>query len=149
VRLPDQEAENLSGFGLLAIGDEWNLRAVVDGEAFSDLMRRADDVLRLVHAELFVERVLLAAEMAEFNPPLDTFVRGEFAEAEIDPQPHTEMLGTIAGQAKTIVRTGAFDPWGNIGLVCGVDVGAYFSREGVTVPESYRARYDPALAAGN
>jgi D-ribose pyranase len=106
-------------------------------------------VLRLVHAELFVERVLLAAEMSEFNPPLDSFVRGEFAEADIDPQPHTEMLSTIARQAKTIVRTGAFDPWGNIGLVCGVDVGAYFSRAGVTVPESYRARYDAALAAGD
>jgi D-ribose pyranase len=105
-------------------------------------------VLGLVHAELFVERVLLAAEMSAFNPPLDAFVRSEFAEAEIDPQPHTEMLGTIARQAKTIVRTGAFDPWGNIGLVCGVDVGAYFSREGVTVPESYRAQYEAALAAG-
>jgi D-ribose pyranase len=101
-------------------------------------------VLGLVHAELFVERVLLAAEMSEFNPLLDSFVRQEFAEAEIDPQPHQEMLTTVARQAKTIVRTGAFDPWGNIGLVCGVDVAAYFSREGVTVPESYRARFEAA-----
>jgi simple sugar transport system permease protein/D-ribose pyranase len=103
-------------------------------------------VLRIVHAELWVERVLLATEIAECNPLLDTFVRTEFAEAEIDPQPHADMLGKVARQAKTIVRTGAMDPWGNIGLVCGVDVGAYFSTEGVTVPESYRARYEAAVA---
>jgi hypothetical protein len=54
------------------------------------------------------------------------------------------MLSSVALRAKTIVRTGAFDPWGNIGLVSGVDVGAWFSREGVTVPEAYRARFEAA-----
>jgi D-ribose pyranase len=101
-------------------------------------------VLALVHAELIVERVILAAEMAEHNAPLDGFVRGEFADAHIDPRPHAEMLTSVAQSAKTIVRTGAFDPWGNIGLVSGVDVGQWFSREGVTVPESYRVRFETA-----
>jgi D-ribose pyranose/furanose isomerase RbsD len=101
-------------------------------------------VLRLVHAELIVERVLLAGELSEFNPLLDAFVRREFAEAELEPTPHAEMLSSVALRAKTIVRTGAFDPWGNIGLVSGVDVGAWFSREGVTVPEAYRARFEAA-----
>jgi simple sugar transport system permease protein/D-ribose pyranase len=103
-------------------------------------------VLQLVHAEIHVERVLFAREMAEHNQPLDSFVRAEFAEAELDPQPHADMLGRVGGEAKTIVRTGAFDPWGNIGLICGVDVGAYFSKDGVTVPESYRARFEAATA---
>jgi D-ribose pyranose/furanose isomerase RbsD len=101
-------------------------------------------VLRLVHAELIVERVLLAAEMAEFNPLLEAFVRDEFAGAELEPTPHADMLTAVARDARTIVRTGAFDPWGNIALVSGVDVGAWFSRDGVRVPEAYRARFEAA-----
>jgi D-ribose pyranase len=104
-------------------------------------------VLALVHEELIVERVLLAGEMAEHNAPLDAFVRAEFAAAQMDPRPHSEMLAAVAQCAKTIVRTGAFDPWGNIGLVSGVDVGQWFSREGVTVPESYRERFEAATAS--
>jgi hypothetical protein len=36
----------------------------------------------------------------------------------------------------------------NIGLVSGVDVGAWFSREGVGVPGAYQARFDAAVNGG-
>jgi D-ribose pyranase len=36
-----------------------------------------------------------------------------------------------------IVRTGAFDPWGNILLYSGVDVPKWFSKKGVVAPEYY------------
>jgi hypothetical protein len=35
------------------------------------------------------------------------------------------------------VRTGAFDPWGNILLYSGVDVLAWFSKPGVKAPDYY------------
>ncbi len=40
-------------------------------------------------------------------------------------------------QKRVIVRTGAFDPWGNILLYSGVDVPAWFSKPGVVAPDYY------------
>jgi D-ribose pyranase len=97
-------------------------------------------VLSLIREELITERVVVATEMAEFNAPLYEWLREHFAEAQFDERPHQEMLSRIAGEAKAIVRTGAFDPWGNIGLVSGVDAPRWFSREGVRVPDYYRDR---------
>jgi D-ribose pyranase len=98
-------------------------------------------VLAAIHRELIVERVLLAAEMAEHNAPLHDWLTEEFRDVELEGRPHAEMLTTVARSAKTIVRTGAFDPWGNIGLVSGVDVPAWFARPGIVMPDSYRERH--------
>ena len=46
----------------------------------------------------------------------------------------------MAAKAKVIVRTGAFDPWGNILLYSGVDVPAWFSKEGVVAPDYYEKK---------
>jgi D-ribose pyranose/furanose isomerase RbsD len=97
-------------------------------------------VLSLVHQELIVERVVLAAEMGGHNPHLRRWIAEEFVDAQLDERPHSEMLTAVPATAKAIVRTGAFDPWGNIGLVSGVDVPRWFVREGVVVPEYYRDR---------
>lgn len=43
----------------------------------------------------------------------------------------------MAVKAKAIVRTGAFDPWGNILLYSGVDVPAWFSKPGLVAPDYY------------
>lgn len=99
-------------------------------------------VLSLIRDELITERVVIAAEMAEFNPPLYEWLREHFSEAEFEERPHTEMLTQVAGEAKAIVRTGAFDPWGNIGLVSGVDAPRWFAREGVRVPDYYKDRVE-------
>jgi D-ribose pyranose/furanose isomerase RbsD len=97
-------------------------------------------VLSLIKAELIAERVVVAAEMKEFNPLLFKWLQENFADAEFDLIPHSEMLGSIPLRAKAIVRTGAFDPWGNIGLSCGVDAPRWFAREGVKTPDEYRER---------
>ncbi len=97
-------------------------------------------VLELVHREVISERVVIAAEMAQNNAPLEQWLRAEFADAEFDLVPHEEMLTTVPARAKAIVRTGAFDPWGNIALSSGVDVPAWFSREGVVVPDYYASQ---------
>jgi len=51
--------------------------------------------------------------------------------------PHEDILKQMAPLAKVIVRTGAFDPWGNILLYSGVDVPAWFSKPGVVAPDYY------------
>lgn len=97
-------------------------------------------VLSLVHRELIAEGVVIAAEMAENNAPLAEWIRGEFSGSDFELVPHAEMLTSVPHAAKAIVRTGAFNPWGNIGLRSGVDVGRWFNGGGVNVPEEYRAR---------
>ena len=96
-------------------------------------------VLSLINEEFITEKVVIAAEMAEFNPPLHRWLQEHFSGAEFETRPHEEMLTQVARSAKAIVRTGAFDPWGNIGLVSGVDVERFFSKEGVVLPDYYRS----------
>jgi simple sugar transport system permease protein/D-ribose pyranase len=54
--------------------------------------------------------------------------------------PNERMLGEIAHNAKVIVRTGAFNPWGNIGMVCGTIPDEWFAIPGTVMPEPYRQR---------
>jgi simple sugar transport system permease protein/D-ribose pyranase len=78
--------------------------------------------------------------MAENNPPLLAKVRRIFAGSDLDPVPHQQILTEMAAKAKVIVRTGAFDPWGNILLYSGVDVRKWFAKPGVKAPEYYAER---------
>jgi len=96
-------------------------------------------MLSLINEEFITEKVLIAAEMTEFNPRLHEWLQEHFSGVEFETRPHDEMLSGIARSAKAIVRTGAFDPWGNIGLVSGVDVERFFAKEGTVLPDYYRS----------
>lgn len=100
-------------------------------------------VLGVVADEIVAERVVYAAEMATNNPPLLEQVRRLFPDSAHDTVSHDEMLGTMAQRAKAIVRTGAFDPWGNIALISGVDVPRWFTDPRISVPDYYRDKVDP------
>jgi D-ribose pyranase len=95
-------------------------------------------VLGLLADEVIAERVIYAAELAQNNPPLLERVRRLFSGSEHDTVAHEQMLGEMAHRAKAIVRTGAFDPWGNVALVSGVDVPRWFTDPRITVPDYYR-----------
>lgn len=97
-------------------------------------------VLGLIIDEIVVEGVIRAEDVPSHNPLLDKWLMTQLPGAEFDTRPHTEMLSSVALQAKVIVRTGAFEPWGNIGLVCGVDVPQWFGGDGVVVPDYYAHR---------
>ena len=56
------------------------------------------------------------------------------------PITHEAILGELAAKAKVIVRTGAFDPWGNILLYSGVDVPQWFDKPGVVAPDYYASK---------
>lgn len=93
-------------------------------------------VLSAIAQEMVVEKVGYAAEMPIHNPPLQEKVHKIFPDAEFETYPHTEVLSTIAAKAKVIVRTGAFDPWGNIMLYSGVDAPKWFAKPG-TIPSTF------------
>ncbi|MDQ0693755.1 MULTISPECIES: D-ribose pyranase [Streptomyces] len=97
-------------------------------------------VLGLIADELVVEGVVRAEDVPSHNPRLDAWLHESFVGAEFTTRPHTEVLGDLARDAKAVVRTGAFEPWGNIGLYCGVDAPRWFGGEGVVVPEQYASK---------
>jgi simple sugar transport system permease protein/D-ribose pyranase len=99
-----------------------------------------ETVLSAINQELVAEKVAYAAEMAENNPPLLAKVKRIFSDSEFFTFPHTQILSEMAYKAKVIVRTGAFDPWGNMLLYYGVDVPKWFSKPGTITPEYYADR---------
>jgi D-ribose pyranase len=96
-----------------------------------------ETVLTAISGAYIAENVAYAAEMADNNPVLLDKVKRIFADADHSTVPHEEILGGIAAKAKVIVRTGAFDPWGNILLYSGVDVKQWFSKPGTIAPDYY------------
>jgi D-ribose pyranase len=99
-----------------------------------------ETVLTAISADFIAEKVGYANEMAQNNPRLKEKVDRIFSGAELVAVPHTEILTELAAKAKFIVRTGAFDPWGNIVLYSGVDVPKWFTKPGTIVPEYYASR---------
>ena len=94
-------------------------------------------------AQVFIaEKVSYAAEMAENNAPLLEKVRRLYPNSDYAPIPHATILSEMAHQAKVIVRTGAFDPWGNIILYAGVDAPRWFDKPGVKTPAAYQSVVD-------
>ncbi len=97
-----------------------------------------ETVLSAISDAFIAEKVSYAAEMAENNPPLLAKVHRIFPASEYAPIPHQQILSEMAARAKVIVRTGAFDPWGNILLYSGVDAPIWFAKPGLNVPEQYQ-----------
>lgn len=97
-------------------------------------------VVDLIGDEIVVEGVVRAEDVTTNNPRLDEWLQERFSDAEFTTRSHSDMLGELARQAKVIVRTGAFEPWGNIGLFCGVDVPRWFGGDGVIAPDYYASK---------
>ena len=96
-----------------------------------------ETVLQAIADNFIAERVGYADTMPDYNAPLLAKVKRLFPDAELEPIKHEIVLTEMAAKAKVIVRTGAFDPWGNILLYSGVDVPAWFSKPGVVAPDYY------------
>jgi D-ribose pyranase len=94
-------------------------------------------VLTPISEHFIAERVSYADTLPVHNAPLLRMIERLFAGSDFAPVTHESILSQMAAKAKVIVRTGAFDPWGNILLYSGVDVPAWFSKEGVVAPDYY------------
>jgi D-ribose pyranase len=96
-----------------------------------------ETVLQPIAENFIAERVGYADTLPDYNAPLLAKIKRLFPDAEFQPIKHDIILSEMAAKAKVIVRTGAFDPWGNILLYSGVDVPAWFSKPGVVAPDYY------------
>jgi D-ribose pyranase len=96
-----------------------------------------ETVLTPIAEQFIAEKVGYADNLAVNNAPLLKKLKRLFPDAEHAPIKHETILSEMAAKAKVIVRTGAFDPWGNILLYSGVDVPTWFSKEGVIAPDYY------------
>ena len=107
-----------------------------------------EQIITLLASELIVEQTYVAEDVPEYNPPLNKLVQEAFPAAEHSTAKHEDLLGSMAAKAKVIVRTGGFNPWGNVALVSGIDAPAWFDRPGVTTPDSYKARIEAMTKEG-
>ena len=96
-----------------------------------------ETVLTPIAAHFIAEKIGYADNLPVNNAPLLEKLTRLFPDAEHAPVKHEAILSEMAAKAKVIVRTGAFDPWGNILLYSGVDVPAWFSKAGVVAPDAY------------
>ncbi|MCL4069221.1 D-ribose pyranase [Pseudomonas sp. GX19020] len=94
-------------------------------------------ILSLIASDFVAEKVGYADNLPTNNPVLLDKVKSLFPDADHEMTTHANILGAMAAQAKVIVRTGAFDPWGNILLWSGVDVPKWFDKPGVIAPPEY------------
>lgn len=108
-------------------------------------MPTTEQVLSIIADELIVEETIVAEDVLTNNAPLNDLVRSLFKAAEHRTVPHDDLLQEYGSRAKVIVRTGAFNPWGNIALSCGVYAPDWFDKEGIVVPEEYKRRIDAIL----
>lgn len=97
-------------------------------------------VLKLVMDEMIYERVIVAEEQKLYNPKHYEAVCGLAVHCQVETVPHRELMDTYLRQAKYIVRTGGFEPWGNIVLASGIDANKWFQKEGCIVPGYYEER---------
>lgn len=97
-------------------------------------------ILELVMSDLIYERVIVAEEQKLYNQPHYNCVCALSERYSVETIPHAELMETISKQAKYIVRTGAFEPWGNVVLVSGIDAPEWFKKPGVTTPDYYAER---------
>lgn len=97
-------------------------------------------VLELIMGEMIYERVIVAEEQKKFNPQHFKSVTELSKRCKVEILPHYEMFDTYLSKAKYIVRTGGFEPYGNIVLQAGIDAPKWFEKEGCIVPGNYEER---------
>ena len=99
-------------------------------------------VLELLKEELIIEKYALAEEMKEVNPVMLGKYEALYAGTTIKEEfiPHAQLAGELAHSAKSIIRTGSFQPYGSIALYPAIDAPVWYQAEGVHVPEFYKDR---------
>lgn len=97
-------------------------------------------VLTTINEEFISEKVMFAREVTTNNQLLYEELRKIFPEVELEAISHDKILNEIASEARAIIRTGDYNPWGNIVLQAGTDPYAWFEKEGLKMPDFYKQR---------
>jgi len=99
-------------------------------------------ILELVMDEMIYERVIVAEEQKLYNVRHFEAVSKLSKRCRVETLAHKDLFETYLGKAKYIVRTGGFEPFGNIILQSGIDAGRWFEKEGCIIPEYYEERVE-------
>lgn len=99
-------------------------------------------VLRGIRQEMWVEKFALIEDAKLNNPNVTNGVAAIFPDAEATTEPNSWFHGQGYQNAKFIVRTGAWMPWGNVALMSGIPVVEWFAATGAPVPKDWQERYD-------
>jgi len=75
-----------------------------------------EPVLEAIHSECLFEKLTVGNEVRDYNKPLHKELGRIFPGLPIEFIPHADIMTRLVHEAKFIVRTGAFNPWGNIVL---------------------------------
>jgi D-ribose pyranase len=76
------------------------------------------DVLRAIHVEYHIDRVVIATEMTEVSPDRVAELRALLGDIPLEPVPHLE-LKRLSATGKATIRTGDAVPYANIIVVSG------------------------------
>ena len=99
------------------------------------------EILDLVMSDLIYEECIVAQEQKDYNPEHFKRVCEKSKRCEVKTITHEELL-KYSHEAKYIIRTGGFEPWGNVVLCSGVDAPVWFQKEGAIAPDYYEKRVD-------
>lgn len=129
----------VSDAGFPIPNDTWRVDLAVKRD-----LPRLETVLEVLSESLIPETISYAQAISEYNPELEKNVKDIFDHwaPEYKPVEHETLLENYSENAKVIVRTGAFNPWGNIALISGVDPRGWFDKDGVKTPEDYRTKIE-------
>lgn len=98
------------------------------------------DIFDLMKSDFIYERCIVAEEQKKYNPKLFERIAKLSDRCAVETVPHEEFIRDMPRRAKYIIRTGAFEPWGNMALISGVDAPIWFRKEGTVVPDYYEER---------
>ncbi len=76
------------------------------------------DVLKAVHAEFVIDRVVIAAEMVTFSPARVETLRELLGDTPLETMSHIELM-RLGHDAKATIRTGDTTPYANLIVVSG------------------------------
>lgn len=99
-------------------------------------------VLRAIRQDMWVEAYHMIDDAKANNPNAWNGVAEVFPDAMGGVKPNEWFHEDGYRNAKFIVRTGAWMPWGNVALVSGIPVREWFDNTGGDVPESWKERHE-------
>ena len=97
-------------------------------------------MLDLITSQMIYEKAQVAQGQQTYNPALYRKIRERIKRCELELVETDLLMELIQKECKVIVRTGAYEPWGNIILTCGVDAPKWFSKPEVVAPDFYKKR---------
>lgn len=97
-------------------------------------------VLELILQEFIYEKCIVADEQKKYNPYLFNKIEGLIDRCPVETVLHSKIIEEYSKKARVMVRTGSFEPWGNIILYSGIDAHVWFQKDGAVTPDYYEER---------